>query len=92
MTNESGGARQRLPAAPWPGGSEAILLVEDDPGLRSLFSEVLRKCGYQVSIAANGSEALAAVHGRVGCFALVVSDVVMPGITGLELANDETAQ
>ncbi len=85
MTNE--GATARPAAARWPGGSEAILLVEDDPVLRDLFSAVLGRCGYEVSIAVNGSEALAAVQGRAGRFALVVSDVMMPGMSGLELAG-----
>jgi CheY-like chemotaxis protein len=87
MTNESAGASHRISAARWPGGSEAILLVEDDEVLRELLAAVLGHCGYEVSIAADGSEALAAVHGRAGGFALVVSDVIMPGMSGLDLAR-----
>jgi two-component system, cell cycle sensor histidine kinase and response regulator CckA len=87
MTNESVGAKQGTAAAQWPGGSEAILLVEDDDGLRDLFCAVLGKCGYEVTIAASGREALAAVHRRAGRFALVVSDVVMHGMSGVELAR-----
>ena len=62
MTNESAGAKQGTATAQWPGGSEAILLVEDDDVLRDLFCAVLAKCGYEVSMAANGSEALTALH------------------------------
>ena len=87
MTNPSAGAKQGGPAVQWPGGSEAILVVEDDDVLRILLSTVLGHCGYEVAVAANGSEALAAVRGRAGRFALVVSDVVMPGMGGLELAR-----
>jgi len=85
MTNK--GATASPASARWPSGSEAILLVEDDPALRDLFSAVLGRCGYEVSIAVNGSEALAAVEGHAGRFALVVSDVMMPGMSGLELAR-----
>ncbi len=87
MTSESAGARNRMHAARWPAGSEAILLVEDDEVLRDLFSAILGRCGYEVSIAADGNEALAAIHGRAGGFALVVSDVMMPGMSGLDLAR-----
>jgi two-component system cell cycle sensor histidine kinase/response regulator CckA len=87
MGNESASAKRGTPPAPWPGGSEPILLVEDDIVLRDLFSAVLGQCGYEVSIAGNGSEALAMIHSRAGRFALVVSDVMMPGMSGLELAR-----
>jgi two-component system, cell cycle sensor histidine kinase and response regulator CckA len=87
MTKESPGAKHDRAAAQWPRGSEAILLVEDDAVLQALLSTVLGQCGYQVTIAANGSEALAAVHQRSGRFRLVVSDVMMPGMSGLELAR-----
>jgi two-component system cell cycle sensor histidine kinase/response regulator CckA len=92
MTKESAGAKRDTAAAQWPRGSEAILLVEDDARLQALLSTVLRKCGYEVTIAANGSEALAAVHGRAGRFGLVVSDVMMPGMSGLELARHLRAE
>ena len=59
MTSESAAAEPCTPAAPWPGGSEAILLVEDNDVLRILFGAVLAACGYEVSLAAGGSEALA---------------------------------
>jgi two-component system, cell cycle sensor histidine kinase and response regulator CckA len=67
--------------------SEAILVVEDDPVLRQLFSIVLAEYGYEVSVAASGGEALAVAHGRAGRLDLVVSDVMMPGMSGLELAK-----
>jgi CheY-like chemotaxis protein len=75
------------PAAQWPGGSEAILLVEDNDVLRVLFGAVLAACGYEVSIAAGGTEALAMIHSRAGRFRLVVSDVMMPGMSGLALTR-----
>jgi two-component system, cell cycle sensor histidine kinase and response regulator CckA len=87
MAKGSVGSDRGEAAAKWPGGCEAILLVEDDAVLRELFSAMLGRCGYEVSTAASGSEALAAVHGRCGRFALVVSDVMMPGMGGVELAR-----
>jgi two-component system OmpR family response regulator len=87
MTNESPESKHDTAAAQWPRGSEAILLVEDDAALQALLSTVLRQCGYEVTIAANGSEALAALHHRSGRFRLVVCDVMMPGMSGLELVR-----
>ncbi|HEV3074639.1 MAG TPA: response regulator [Thermoanaerobaculia bacterium] len=92
MTNEAAGAKDGKSTAPWAGGSEAILLVEDDAILRDLFSSVLGQCGYEVSVAANGNEALAAVHRRPGRFGLVISDVQLPGMSGVELARQLRAE
>ncbi len=70
-----------------PGGSETVLIVEDDAVLRQLFASVLAPCGYEVLTAAGGNEALAVVHGCGGRVRLVVSDINMPGMNGLELAR-----
>ncbi len=69
-------------------GSESIVLVEDEPLVRNLVSEVLRKSGYQVVEFANGREALA--RGRRGLedVELLVTDVVMPGLSGVEVADE----
>ncbi|MBI5068207.1 MAG: PAS domain S-box protein [Deltaproteobacteria bacterium] len=70
------------------GGDEVVLLVEDDPGVRRLACNVLRRLGYRVLQAANGIEALEvwARHGPE--VALLLTDMVMPGgITGRELAE-----
>jgi CheY-like chemotaxis protein len=72
---------------PQPATPETILVVEDDAVLRQLFSVVLAHYGYEVLIAASGSEALAVVHGRAGRLGLVISDVMMPEMSGLELAR-----
>ncbi len=68
-------------------GSEAILLVEDDPRLRRVLSRRLRSLGYQIFEADHGAAALAqlAVLPEI---ALIFTDMVMPGgMTGLELAE-----
>ncbi len=72
---------------PLPEGSETILLVEDDAMFRGLLTEVLASHGYTVLAAAEPAEALERAVGFDGALALVVTDLVMPGFTGDELAR-----
>jgi CheY-like chemotaxis protein len=70
------------------GGSETILLVEDEPALRSSVRASLLRLGYQVLEAANGEEALAVWKQNPGVIRLLLTDLVMPGgLTGKELAQ-----
>jgi CheY-like chemotaxis protein len=66
-------------------GEETVLLVEDEPSLRPLISEVLRMNGYDVLEAGNGTDALKIAFEHGGSIDLVVSDLVMPGMGGAEL-------
>jgi two-component system cell cycle sensor histidine kinase/response regulator CckA len=68
-------------------GSEAILLVEDQAEVRQLALHALGMYGYRVLSAANGAEALAIVRQEPSRIDLVLSDVVMPGMTGPDLAK-----
>ncbi len=66
---------------------DTILLVEDEPSLRALAREVLREAGYIVFEAASGKEALQVAETFSAEPALLLTDVVMPEMSGLELAQ-----
>jgi PAS domain S-box-containing protein len=78
-------ARTTTPSA--QGGTEVVLLVEDDDLVRELACQHLARRGYTVLRARNGQEALGVVEGRLDEIAVLVSDVVMPGMTGYQLAQ-----
>ena len=59
-----------------------ILVVDDDPGQRSLLESFLKSQGFAITVVASGEQALAALRGDA--FAMMISDVRMPGISGLE--------
>ena len=67
-------------------GFETLLLVEDDDGVRELFRFVLGRAGYLVLDAADGERALEVASEHAETIHLLISDVVMPGIGGAELA------
>jgi two-component system cell cycle sensor histidine kinase/response regulator CckA len=79
-------ARSDVRRVPIARGSETILLVEDEALVRKLASDVLAGRGYTVLSAASGAEALALAEANADVIALVVSDVVMPGMSGPEMA------
>jgi len=68
-------------------GNEAILLVEDDASLREYATSVLRELGYQVYEAANGEEALAIGRAQANNIDILVTDVVMPEMSGRDLTD-----
>ena len=68
-------------------GNETILLVEDEPMVRELFRDVLEAAGYRVLEARNGMEALEVVGRHKEPIALMVTDVIMPGMAGGELVR-----
>jgi hypothetical protein len=78
------------PAAPRStvAATETILLLEDDAGVRELLREVLAEEGYQVLEASQPSEALRMARGHRGRIHLLLTDMVMPGMTGTDLARE----
>jgi PAS domain S-box-containing protein len=68
-------------------GSETILVVEDEPGVRELARKVLARYGYRVLVAATPQEALALAERSRDPIHLLVSDVVLPEMSGRSLAN-----
>jgi PAS domain S-box-containing protein len=78
----------RSSAEDMPGGSETIILVEDEDIVRSYAEKVLKKAGYRVYAFSNGGEALTAVQKFGEPVHLLVTDVIMPGMNGRVLARN----
>jgi two-component system cell cycle sensor histidine kinase/response regulator CckA len=74
-------------APPEAAGCETVLLVEDEESVRRLLSHVLQRRGYQVLEACNGAEALGIFQKRGREIHLVITDMVMPRMTGRELGE-----
>jgi PAS domain S-box-containing protein len=68
-------------------GSETILLVEDEKAVRDVMKEQLESLGYRVVASPDGASAVAAAQAHVGPIDLLVTDLVMPGMNGRELAR-----
>ena len=69
------------------GGSETILLVEDEESVRQLVRDTLVNKGYQVIESENGESGVAAALRHKGKIDLVITDVVMPGMGGREMVK-----
>ena len=68
-------------------GSETVLIVEDDLALRTLLARFFRLYGYEVLEARDGDEALLICETQKGVIHIMITDVVMPRMSGRELAN-----
>jgi CheY-like chemotaxis protein len=95
LNSDSGGGRiphdaaqeqHRVTLAPSPGVSATIMLVEDEPMVRSLLARVLRSRGYTVIEAVDGLDALELATQREQPVDLLLTDVVMPRLGGIDLA------
>ncbi len=78
---------KKVAARKLPRGSETVLVVEDEPGVRRLVVDFLELHGYQVIDAENGMEALKKVGNNAGRIDLILADVVMPGMSGPEMVE-----
>ena len=80
------GASSTEPAGPGRGDGEVVLVVEDEPTVRSVIARALREYGYRVLEAGSGVEALEVASRQPAPAQLVIADVVMPGMNGGQLA------
>jgi CheY-like chemotaxis protein len=87
QVTEAGGTDRPEPPVVSSSGTETILLVEDNAGLRKLATRLLEPAGYTVLGAATGEEALRLLEGHEKNVHLLLSDVVMPGMSGRQLAE-----
>ena len=76
----------------YPEGTETILLVEDDGGIRQLVSGLLRDLGYTVHETKNGMEALQVFEEKEKTIDLLLTDVIMPKMGGIKLAEEITSR
>jgi CheY-like chemotaxis protein len=86
-TTETQSPHRELHFAPPPQRSVTILIVEDNDNLRDLLQRTLEGIGFSVFSAADGAEALRLCQQHDGPIDLVVSDIVMPRLNGLELED-----
>ncbi|MBN1344963.1 MAG: PAS domain S-box protein [Phycisphaerae bacterium] len=82
LSKQSGGDEEEV-----PGGTETILVCEDDAVVRELAADILEGAGYTVLVAENGSRAMALCGEYDGEIRLLVTDIIMPGMSGRELAE-----
>jgi len=66
--------------------TQKVLVVEDDPGVRAMLAQTLDRSGYDVQSAVDGSEALSKIRGNQ--FSLVITDVRLPKVNGLQLLDE----
>ncbi|MDA8141013.1 MAG: ATP-binding protein [Desulfobacteraceae bacterium] len=86
VQNEERGSRSAM-VGDCPGGAETILFVDDEQILAGLGEQILRRLGYSVKTCTNPEYALALIQADPQAFDLLMSDLTMPEMSGLELAE-----
>ena len=76
---------------PVPGGDERILFVDDEPMIADLGRKMLGQLGYAVTATTDPVAALALLRRNPGCFDLLITDMTMPGMSGMELVQETNA-
>ena len=87
VTKEAPVAANTNATAPMPGGTETILLVEDEAALREITCEYLQSRGYKVLAAGTGMQALEICRAHEAPIDIVMTDIIMPGIQGPDLVK-----
>ena len=86
LTSASQPPQQNI-QSPVTGGSERLLIVDDEPALADLLRQMLVQLGYGVTARTSSTEALELFRENSGAFDLVITDMMMPGMTGTVLAQ-----
>jgi len=73
-------------------GHETLLIVEDEPSVRNLVASALRHEGFDLLVASSAEEALSLADSHTGPIDLLLTDAIMPGRSGVELASLMTAR
>jgi two-component system cell cycle sensor histidine kinase/response regulator CckA len=84
--------QQARSGGPPPRGTETILIVEDDPDVRTLTALITSAAGYTIMVASSGAAALEVLATRGAEVDLVLTDVIMPGMTGRRFAEEVAAR
>jgi PAS domain S-box-containing protein len=84
---EGGPVVEKRPVPSLPQGAETVLLAEDDETIRRMIYEILQYAGYSVLEAGRGEEALRLAGEHAGPIHLLITDMVMPGMGGREVAG-----
>jgi CheY-like chemotaxis protein len=87
VCREDAEAKAQAEAFVMPRGAETVLIAEDDDAIRKLLVDILEPLGYRVITADSGMEALRVAETAGGGVDILLTDVVMPGMSGKELAQ-----